>query len=73
MLARERAEHELRHGHVRRRIDAVTGHVVLDAHKQMSTPMVEDSARPFGSQIVQRRNPDASIGQLVGIVSIVHA
>jgi hypothetical protein len=51
----------------------VTGHVVLDAHIEVRTPPIEDSARPFRSQIVQRPDSNAAIGQLVGIVSIVQA
>jgi hypothetical protein len=51
----------------------VTSHVVLDAHIEVRTPPIEDSARPFRSQIVQRPDSNAAIGQLVGIVSIVQA
>lgn len=44
--------------------------VVLDADVEVLPGGIEDSARPRGGEIVQRRDANATIGQQVLILSI---
>ena len=53
--------------------DAVARHVVLNAHEVVVSPLVEDAAGRFGSEVVERHHADAAIRLIVGIVAVVEA